>query len=233
MGNPTSAPRGGEFRVGASYLFSEIDPDIMWKDGRTTLADDFGIELDDIDNLQSNILVADLSYGFTNEWEAYVRLGGGNFRNDDWDFGGEEGFVIGAGTKLTWLKQEKVNWGALFNINWSTSEYTYEDEGDVEVTIDAYEIQAAAGPVWKVSDIFSVYGGPFVHYFSGDVEADADNGDFSVAEIEQDWEWGGYVGVQFDLTPGIDQVGNSYYIGGEFQLTADAWGVGANMGWKF
>ncbi len=233
MGIPISTPAQGEFRVSASYEFSDTDPQCSFRDGATTLANDFGIELDDLENLQQNMVVADISYGLTNDWEAYVRLGGGNFWNEDWDFGGDNGFIGGGGTKLTWLKQEAIDWGALFNINWSTSESTDRDKGDVELTIDAYEIQIAAGPVWKASDIVSVYGGPFAHYFSGDVEADADGNDFSVAKLKLDWEFGGYAGVQLDLKPDPGQIGNSYYIFGEFQLTANAWGIGTGIGWRF
>ena len=226
MGTPTAGLKQGQFRAGVDYSFSETDLELKWSDATDTIKD-----------LQSNGIWANLGYGLADMWEAFVRLGAANGEFDkietaegdeDVGFDGDYGFSFGFGTKYTfWQQQENLNWGTLFQINWLNTEdkiLTGDDEdgaSESKVEVDAYEIQIAVGPNWKATDSLSIYGGPFLHFLNGDLDTEDETGD-----LEQESEFGGYVGSQVDLAENT-----SLY--GELQFTGDAWAFGTGIAWKF
>jgi hypothetical protein len=244
MGPPTAGLNKGEWRVGVDYAYSEMDLKATLSDDITELADDYGIDITDnsgtIKDVKVNTIAANIGYGLTDNWEAFVRLGGANAKweeEDIIDYSGS-GFLGGFGTKITWAKQGNLSWGTMAQVNWlnfkDTLTGTVDDEDyDVDIEIEAYEFQIAFGPTWKVSDALSFYGGPFLHFFNGDVEASADGESLSLGDLEQKSEFGGYVGAQLDIKPGPDQVSNGCFLFGEGQFTGDGWALGTGIGWKF
>ncbi|MCJ7729284.1 MAG: hypothetical protein MUO27_05340, partial [Sedimentisphaerales bacterium] len=128
MGPPTAGLKTGQFRVGVEYAHSDVDMEL---DG------------DELDGVTSNMIFGNLGYGIMDDWEGFVRLGVANVEVDEFD--GDYGFAWGLGTKVTFLKQENLNWGALFQMTWTNSE-------DEDVELDAYDMQIAVGPTWKLSD---------------------------------------------------------------------------------
>ncbi len=238
MGTPTAGLKTGQFRTGFDYFIGQEDIE----------ADYGGSYGSDIyKDVQSNLFAANIGYGVCDDWEVFVRLGAADASFDeykyesttyDWEVGGDYGFLIGLGTKVTFLKQENLNWGALFQIHWWNSEDSssgsYEGEGTVywteKLELDIYEIQVAVGPTWKVNEALSIYGGPFFQFIGGDadycytedgVPVDTDSGD-----LKEESCFGGYVGAQWDLDP-------SRSVYAEFQFTGDALGFGTGIGWKF
>lgn len=195
MGPPTAGLKTGQFRVGVEYAYSDVDMEL---DG------------DELDGVTSNMIFANLGYGVMDDWEGFVRLGAANV--DVEDFSGDYGFAWGLGTKVTFLKQENLNWGALFQINWLSSE-------DEDVEFDFYDMQIAVGPTYKLSDTLSIYGGPFAHLIDGDVSDG--NGD-----IEENSAFGGYVGAEAALAENTS-------LFGEVQFTGAGWAIGTGIGWKF
>ncbi|OHB75335.1 MAG: hypothetical protein A2Z25_01910 [Planctomycetes bacterium RBG_16_55_9] len=103
--------------------------------------------------------------------------------------------------------------------------------GDVE--IDLREIQVAVGPTVQL-DGFSVYGGPFLHFVTGDLDADITGTDSFGAvnrvdlsqDIREESEFGVFVGAQ-----GQAAQDTSWFV--EFQMTGDAWGIGVGGVRKF
>jgi opacity protein-like surface antigen len=239
MGPPTPGLKKGEFRVGFDYAYSEMDIKGSWSDDVIAAEDYLGVKLPrKFKDTQSNIFAANLGYGLMDGWEAFARLGAANLKNDDWEFSGDYGFLYGFGTKVTWAKQENLDWGALFQINWLKSKetftYTVDDEDvDVDFKVKAYEIQIALGPTWKASDALSIYGGPFLHFLSGDVDASVAGTSLSLADIKQDSVFGGYVGAQLNIKPNPTEVTNSCYLFGELQFTGAGWAFGTGIGYKF
>jgi opacity protein-like surface antigen len=198
-GPPTAGLKTGQFRVGVEYSYSN---------------EDMKLEGHKLDNTTSNMIFGNLGYGIMDDWEAFVRLGVANVDYKDGDFSGDYGFVWGLGTKVTFLKQENLNWGALFQMTWTNS----EDEG---VEFDFYDMQIAVGPTWKLSDTLSIYGGPFVHFINGDVD-----GYGYTADLEEDSAYGGYIGAEAALADNTS-------LFGEFQLTGSGWAIGTGINWKF
>lgn len=245
MGTPTAGLKTGQIRAGVDYSISQQDIKADWGDSYIEVWK----------NVQSNIFAANLGYGITDDWEVFTRLGAANagfneytHENStyDWDVSGNYDIFYGFGTKVTWAKQENIDWGALFQIHWLNSKNTWQNSGTTSagegtinwtqketLKISSYEIQVAVGPTWKAGENISIYGGPFLHFLSGNAEynyREVDDGSLADYEhdtikLEQKSVFGGYVGAQFDLSKGA-----SLY--GEFQLTGDGWAFGTGLGWK-
>ena len=201
MGPPTAGLKTGQFRAGVEYSYSNVD---------------MKLEGDKVNNVTSNMIFGNLGYGIMDEWEAFVRLGVANADYDDESISGNYGFAWGFGTKATFLKQENLNWGALFQMTWTDSKDKSQD-----VKFDFYDMQIAVGPTWKLDNTFSIYGGPFVHLIDGKVEFTDGHGD-----LKQDSEFGGYVGAEAALAANTS-------LFGEFQFTGAGWAIGTGINWKF
>ncbi|MBN2130001.1 MAG: hypothetical protein JW741_10915 [Sedimentisphaerales bacterium] len=261
MGPPTAGLNQGQFRLGAEYGYSEMDLELDWDDETETIVD-----------LESNMFFATLGYGVMDNWEFYVQLGVANAEfdkietddpNDPGDdnigFEGDYGFAYGFGTKYTfWEQMEGLTWGVLFQMKWINSEDTLKgsdfEEGEGyyfetwsdDLELDYYEMQIAVGPTWQAMDGLCIYGGPFVHLVSGDLDVDyseswavydnpegtgtpIDEGSESGSDsgdLEEESSFGGYVGAQFDVTEQMQ-------VFAEVMFTGDAWGFGIGGGWVF
>jgi hypothetical protein len=202
-----------------------------------------------IEDLKSDMFYVNLGVGLTGKWDIYTRLGlsdakadfkevqssgvnGDNFRGSD----ASEGFSWGLGTRATFFEGEKLTWGGLVQLNQanpgsvdlksSTPDFT---EGTADLKI--WEIQAAFGPTYEM-EYCRIYGGPFLHYISGDVELDASYIGTEVVsmksskDIKNDTQIGAYIGTQVDIT----QDSTAFV---ELQFTGDAWGIGLGASWKF
>jgi hypothetical protein len=262
MGPPTAGLNQGQFRVGAEYGYSEMDLEIdpnNWPVDGT------------IKDLESNMFFATLGYGVMDNWEVYVQLGVANAEfdkmewsddpNDEkWGFDSDYEFAYGFGTKYTfWEQMEGLTWGVLFQMKWFNPEDTvtwysyfldlgegaYEIGGEVEtLELDYYEMQIAVGPTWQAMDGLCVYGGPFLHLVSGDVDGHwtesyavydsagtlvdsgvDDSGKWS-GDLEEESTFGGYFGAQLDVTEQMTAFA-------ELMFTGDAWGIGIGGGWVF
>ncbi|MGA2323716.1 MAG: outer membrane beta-barrel protein [Sedimentisphaerales bacterium] len=201
MGPPTAGLKTGQFRAGVEYSYSDVD---------------VKLEGEKLNNVTSNMIFGNLGYGIMDEWEAFVRLGVANADYKDEDISGNYGFAWGFGTKVTFLKQENLNWGALFQMNWTDSKDKSED-----VKFDFYDMQIAVGPTWKLNDTLSIYGGPFAHVISGKVDTSDGNGD-----LKEYSAFGGYIGAEAALAANTS-------LFGEVQFTGAGWAIGTGINWKF
>jgi hypothetical protein len=138
---------------------------------------------------------------------------------------GDVEFAWGAGTKATLLTEEKLRVGGVFQVQWFKS----EDElrlagfsGDAE--IDMYEFQVALGAMYEVYGL-NLYGGPFVHCVSGDVDMKTAGGTRSL-DIEESPKSGGLVGVAVEIS-------NLFNLCAEYMFTSDATGFGIGTTWLF
>jgi len=258
MGPPTAGLNQGQFRVGAEYGYSEMDLEI---DASTPG------EGGTIVDLESNMFFATLGYGVMDNWEFYVQLGVANaefdkVEGDDGDddklgFDGDYGFAYGFGTKYTfWEQMEGLKWGVLFQMKWINTEdtmsFTFAETVDIgetpvpgtttealDLELDYYEMQIAVGPTWQAMDGLCVYGGPFLHFVSGDADGDLtgtwDDGAGTTLtftpeswsdDLEEESTFGGYVGAQLDVTEQMTAFA-------EVMFTGDAWGLGIGGGWVF
>ncbi|MCX5637445.1 MAG: hypothetical protein NTX52_07105 [Planctomycetota bacterium] len=260
MGPPTAGLKKGEFRVGFDYAYSEMD--LKFNGGKVTATGAGGtisakVPSLTIKDFEMNKAYANIGYGIADNWEAFIRLGGADadFKVDGFKYNGDFGFAYGFGTKATFFEQPDLKWGGLFQMNWAQSDFdklsgsgtitepdgtphTYS--GTETSEIDLYEIQIAAGPTWTPTQGVSIYGGPFLHFVSGEFDyKDTGTIDGAAGTFDGSWDvherscFGGYVGAQIDIKPSPSEVTNGCYLFGEFQFTGDAWGFGIGFGYKF
>jgi hypothetical protein len=234
MGPPTAGLKTGQFRAGADYSYSSLDLKIDWGSGSYTVKD-----------VKVNMWAANIGYGITDELEGFVRLGAANAEVDKDEFGSANGdyqFAWGLGTKYTFLKQDNLDWGVLFQIGWLKSDfkasgvvppdgesgYSWKETAD----LDAYDIEIALGPTWKAAEGLSIYGGPFFNIIRGNADykyvetPDTGNNETGSADIKEKSMFGGYVGAQWDFMQNAS-------LFGEFQFTGTGWTIGTGVGWKF
>jgi hypothetical protein len=131
-------------------------------------------------------------------------------------------FAWGLGTRATFIEKDNISWGALFQFTSLYAEGTgslrgYTLNGD----FDVYEYQFAIGPTFHQNGS-SVYFGPFLHFMDGD----ADLVTLGSVDIEQQSEFGGYVGVSW-------KIADNTSLNLEFQGTDDAEVVAISLVHKF
>jgi hypothetical protein len=244
MGPPTAGLKTGQFRAGADYSYSNMDFKIDWGDGFVPAKD-----------IKMNVIAANIGYGLTDDWEGFVRLGAGNakYRNADEeiDFSGNYEFAWGLGTKYTFLKQDKLDWGVLFQIGWLTTKDSksgtdsgtdntgpYTEVWKENYKLSVYNMEIAVGPTWKAAEGLSIYGGPFLNITRGKLKDDwkwtdtyedesTNSGSGSdSADLKERSIFGGYVGAQWEFMQNAS-------LFGEFQYVGTGWTIGTGVGWKF
>jgi hypothetical protein len=157
------------------------------------------------------------------------------------------GFAYGLGARATFWQEGDIVWGGLVQILWENP-----SEGDIDLTssasavnppdasrlsgdaeIDLQEIQVAVGPTVQLQG-FSVYGGPFLHFVTGDLDVEVTGKDSSLTDnrvklsqdIREECEFGFFAGGQGEV-----DADTSWFV--EFQITGDAWGIGIGGVRKF
>jgi hypothetical protein len=195
-----------------------------------------------ISDAESNAFIANIGYGVIENWEVYALLGIADVQIDyvegaeDLAFDGNYRPYFGFGTKLTFRKEEPLSWGAMFQMDWTNSEeddfFELDIFGSDNVEIQYYEIVVAVGPTYEMNEQLRIYGGPFFYLLDGDFKSEItntmfyDSGSKISFDLEEDSQVGGYVGAEYDLVENAP-----LFV--ELQFTADSWGFGAGIGWKF
>jgi len=235
VGPPTAGLKTGQWSAGFDYARGEIDFDIDWKS-------DFASGLPDTKakDFKSDAYLAKLGFGMTDDWELYGFLGAADNRGKvEWtdgsstSFDGGHKFSGGFGTKWTFLKDEKLSWGLVYQMGWSQGDDSYNLDlsayGEygtekIDVDLDSYDIFLAAGPTYEMEN-WRIYGGAGLYYYDADI--DIEYMDITVVKGDADEAmFGAYAGVEVDLD-------TSCSLYGEYMLADDAWVFGTGIKWKF
>jgi len=218
LGKPTAGLMQGQWRLGGEYGYGDMDIDV---DGTVS-----GLSISGtIDGLNANAFGGRIGYGLTDDWELYALVGAANAEVDFFDGGYD--FAYGAGTKWTFAKGETLSWGALFQIDWFSS----DDSGivygeDYNIDFDVYEIVVAVGPTYKMNDNFRIYGGPLFYTLEGDFDIKSSSLPLDASfDLQIDPQVGGYVGAQIDLDSNAE-----LFV--DFVFTSDMSMVGGGISWK-
>jgi hypothetical protein len=251
MGPPVAGLEAGKFGVGIDYSNNDWTLDM---DGDLTASGELvlgGVVVDsgeesesikDSVDFDSDMFFANLGYGVTDKVEVFARLGMADLGAEGFD--SSQKFAWGLGAKATFYEEAELKLGALVQMTWGTADdditESLFDEFDVVMPtdIDWYELKLAVGPSYKLAEGVSIYGGPFYHMISGDIDADAsgekDLGAVGIvnytasmsADLEEASNFGGYIGAQADLAENLP-----LYV--EYQFTGDANVFGAGLVYKF
>jgi hypothetical protein len=248
MGPPAAGLKQGQVKAGVDYAYSKMDLELSegtWIEFLDGVYFDSGDATSfTLKDFKVNRVYANLGYGAADICELFLRLGGTGAKFDDsiWqdgeDFETGTDFAVGGGVKVTFFEDGGLKLGGLFQANgaefdgkldaphWSASDL---------VEVDLVEAQIAVGATYTWADRVSVYGGPFLHFVSGDLddtfsEVDAGTGGLLTSEyyweVNEDSVFGGYIGAQLEFTENC-----SFNI--EYQRTAAADAFGASLMLRF
>ena len=248
MGPPTAGLEQGQFRAGVDYSYSKMDLELT--DGTYVEYLD-GILFDSgeatsfaLKDFKASKAYVNLGYGFADNCEGFLRVGGtkGEFDDSIWvdseEFDSGNDLAVGGGLKATFFEEGDLKLGVLVQGSWAEHQGQLDSPnwtGPDFVDIDMVEVQMAAGASYTWEGIISVYGGPFFHFVSGDLEDTVGASVTGLGELlnsEYDWEieedstFGGYIGAQLEVAEGC-----SFNV--EYQFTAAANAFGASILWRF
>lgn len=229
VGTPTAGLKTGQWSVGFDYAHGEIDFDIDWKSDFVS-----GIPKSKAKDMKSDAYLTKFGYGISDDWEFYGFLGAADNRGkiDTDSFDGGHGFSGGFGTKWTFLKDEKLSWGLVYQMGWSQGDDSYDLDlsaygygtEKIDVGFKSFDISLMAGPTYEMGN-WRVYGGAGLYYFDADI--DIDYMDITIVEGDvSEAMFGGYVGAAFDLN-------ESTSLYAEYMLAGDGWMLGTGIVWKF
>jgi hypothetical protein len=248
MGPPTAELEKGAFRAGIEYSQSTMELNLI--EGRAIIYRDgslFGsgtVPSLTIKDYKVDTLYAAVGYGIFENCEVFLRMGTANatFGDSLWEeneeFDSKNNFAIGAGAKATFYEGFDLKIGGLFQINQSEVDGKV-DSSSLEIPqphfaeISTTEMQIALGATYLWSGRVTLYGGPFIHFISGDfdyefnriTENNFDTGKYSW-KINEGPTYGGYIGAQIKLA-------RESSINLEYQQTSDADVFGASLAMKY
>jgi len=248
MGPPVNELEKGMFRGGIDYSSSTMELKLIEGQSSVHINGEFYgrsiVESITIEDFKVNTLYANVGYGIDENYEVFLRMGVANatFGDSLWEeseeFDNKYNFAISAGAKATFYEGFDWKIGGIFQINLT------ELDGEIDsstwtipqpqfVGISSTEMQIAIGAKYMRTDWLSLYGGPFLHFISGDfdykftriTEFDFITGRFSW-EFNEGPTYGGYIGAQIEIA-------KNYFANIEYQQTSNADVIGANIMMRF
>jgi len=259
MGPPSAGLKKGELGLGADYADSRMDIGLdnglvaehVYQHGALASSSSSRVSSFTLKRLKMHKLYANIGYGITDNWEAFIRLGGmntefsGNFfpgssGSQSRNYNGDTGFAIGFGTKVTFYEKDKLKLGALFQMSWASSYATASGAGFREsVDLDIIEMQIALGATYELTEKITIYGGPFWHFinfndselsgfrsYESDPSQNETKVSYSSYDLDQIGEFGGYIGAQYEVCK------DTFYCI-EYQHTRSADALAMSIRWKF
>lgn len=227
IGNPTAELEQGQWNIGFNYAYITMD-----LDDTTAKYDDGSTEKLKINDNNIQRYYGTIGYGLTNVWEAYVQVGIADVKARFEDPNGESSglnfdndFAWGWGTKYTFYKQDKYNWGASLQMNWlDTSWDASGTDWEDQVDYEAYDLIVAVGPSVDMGG-WNLYGGPFFYMLDGDFDGEEIELGIpcnSSGDLEEDSNFGGFIGAQCMMM-------EKYCVTTEFAITGSGWGAGVGV----
>lgn len=234
IGTPTAELDQGQCSVGFNYAYMSSDLDDTKLKGDGGSSDKYEINDYNVQRYYGTI-----GYGLTDSWEAYVQLGiadvkvekkdaedpladreGINFDND---------FAWGWGTRYTFHEQDNYRWGASLQMNWlDTSGEVKGTTWEEQIDYESYDLLIAVGPTVDMGG-WNLYGGPFYYMLDGDLDVTETwvGGTWKGSgDLEEDGNFGGFVGAQCTLMEKYDMTT-------ELSFTGDGWAIGAGVAVPF
>ncbi len=248
MGPPTASLESGKFELGGEYAYSAAD--LKAKNGSWTElldgafsargnADSFTLK-----NFKTSTGYARLGYGISDNVDVFVRIGTSKAKFGDSVWENSEKFhtdfdsAFGIGLKITVMEQDNLKLGGtiladtaqydgqLYASHWASRDF---------VKLNMTQFKIALGGTYAFSDVFSLYGGPFLHFVNGDLtdeltEVDTVTG--GLLRSKYTWDIrekdvvGGYIGAQIEMA-------DNSAVAIEFEHTASADVIGASINWRF
>jgi hypothetical protein len=268
IGPPTAGLKKGQWSGGFNYTYLDLNLDktkAKWSEYDDGVLSGSGTEKVKFKDVITDLYYGNLGYGIADWCQVYVQLGisdvraqirgEDDFYDENWvNFKFDNDFAWGLGTRITFAKQDKVDWGVAVQMNWLNTHCDKSgasawgdggepDEGSTgyetdktKVDLTAYNLFVALGPTIDMGG-WKLYGGPFYTYLSGEVKGRYtevgvnDDVPYTYAmkgkgDIKSDDHFGGYVGAQFNVAQNCDFTT-------EVGVTGEGWAAGAGITWNF
>jgi len=158
-----------------------------------------------IKRAKSQDVFFDLTYGLFNNWEGFVRMCVHEIDEGAGDFGGrtkvssDKDFGWGLGIRGTFYRTPKWSVGGVFQMmNLDTDGKARIGAFEGGINMDIWEYMLAVGPTYHVTDMVSIYGGPFMYIIDGEV-----HGQLFLpysGDLEEDTMFGGFIGTEIGFT---------------------------------
>jgi hypothetical protein len=246
IGSPAADLRQGQLKQGIEYSRSTMDIKLLegdWIEHFNGVFNDSGLATPfTLKDFEMNQVYFNLGYGFTDNLNAFLRLGattaefGDSIWQDTEEFDGDADFTIGGGFKATFYEDSNLKIGGLLQASWAKFDgelYASHWSAPDFVEINMAQVQMAVGSTYELNDHVSIYGGPFWHYIIGDLDVEVNedigggilNSHF-VWDIDDSSTFGAFVGTRIDINENT-----SFNI--EYQRTSDSDAVVAGFLWRF
>lgn len=246
LGPPAAGLNLGQWGLGFDYSHSRTDIKLYNAERKNSFGGFEKFESWKIKHFTTDVVTANIGYGFTNELEVFLRLGA--IRNEDTKgtvidspakYEGDTGFDYGFGAKATLWQQDNLKLGGIAQFSWAKpggkTKVNWGGETGVwsySTDIKVITAQIAVGPTYKLADDVSIYGGPFIQYIDGNISlkgSDPTNPTYSEkysADIRQQNYFGGFIGMQLEFTKDAP-----FNIEWQHTATDDAFAM--NLIWKY
>ena len=222
LGPPGTSLMQGQFGIALEYAHSNSDFKVTFANEKAT-----------IKGVRSNVVLAQPSYGLTDNWQIYALLGAADLKEGSMNANFE--FAYGFGTKVNFSEDPNTNtsWGLLFELGWRKASDTGRldlsgvtlPNAAYDIDIKYYEITIALGPTWDISESTRLYGGPFFHVLEGEADVDRSGVDATI-DLDEKTMLGAYIGAEHDLCPDTT-------VYAEFQFSGNMMVLGTGIGWRF
>lgn len=203
LGPATAELDPGQWSAGYSYTYAESDVE----------ASIFGISVT-LEDVEIDRHYFDLGYGLAENCELNLLLGVAGTEADDIGFDGSNDFSWGFNTKYTFIDDETIDWGVMYQMTWLSPD-------DAGVEIDGYDIQVAAGPTIDMGG-WDLYAGAWYYMLDAEIEALG----ITIFDLEEEDSFGGYVGAGFEIMENTD-------VNVEYAFSSDSMGIGASIEFRF
>lgn len=236
LGPPKSEFGKGQSGIGFEYLQSEIN---LESDGV------FGLPDAEIKDIELNKYFGILQSGISPNVDVFIRLGltnadvdqGSNNDNLGYFFGESDSeFTIGGGAKVTFLQVDTISLGLIGQISYVDLDFEGTNFGTIlgqPVSLGAeaklLDIELGVGPTLEISKQVCLYGGALFEFIDGQADITGTVGPFSAtdsADLEEDSEFGGFVGGKIKLADTAD-------LAVEYQSTGDSYAFGISLLHRF
>lgn len=211
IGPATSEAKKGQVSLGLEYFTGEFD--------LTTTVLGINVPME----LEPTGFFAKPSYSFADRSEFFARIGIARVDKES-----DDQFAWGLGGKATLARKDDLSCGILAQMDWNYDKeqgiMMFEGvpvmlDGDLELR----NLLVAFG-ITLQKESLAIYGGPFIRFIDGDMDIRL-NGIPLLADIENDSEFGGYIGAS------VGSESLSFNV--EYQKTNGSWLVGTGLTFAF
>lgn len=249
FGPPTTSLMEGQYEFGLSYSNSSMDLEMgssKYTELNLVTSETISGKTDSftLKDFEENKIYANLGYGIWDYCDIYIRLGivNAEFGDSIWktgeEFDNQSDISFCIGSRATFYEEGNLKIGRIIQLSWASLDgrlkaphWTEDESSDIEII----EIQAAVGPTYTTENGVSYYGGPFLHFVTGDVtEKFNDTYTSTGQDYSAEYTWdlneasnlGAFFGVQFDD-------GEYTSLNLEYILTADADLYSLSLSYRF